>query len=261
MTKIGIGVMGSGEKAFWHSHSISLNPNFYISSLWARDRSKRKEFSRIHHIDTICDDIEYLLEDDETDGVVMALPEEATTSIFSYVESFNKIMILTYPFTENEELCEKIIESIECGSYIFYANSFLYHPLIRSYLLKDNLPLFSASLTTYDISLYRIVLEVFIFLYGEIVEERIEKRGQEIVIKVKSKRGEGKISVYLSTHFSLSLTIGDESLELKAFSSLSSFYSHLLTSLEEGLENKREVSSYYSALLFDKRNRDYIYGK
>lgn len=261
MAKIGIGIMGSGEKAFWHSHSITLNPNFYISSLWARERNKRKEFSRIHHIDTIYDDIEYLLEDDETDGVVMALPEEATTSLFNYVESFNKIMILTYPFTENEELCEKIIESIECGSYIFYANSFLYHPLIRAYLLKDNLPPFYASLTTYDISLYRIVLEAFIFLYGEIDEEKVERNEKELIIKVKSKKGEGEIKVTLSTHFSLSLMLGDESLELKAFSCLPSFYSYLLTALEEGLENKMEVSSYYSALLFDKRNRDFIYGK
>lgn len=261
MTKIGIGVMGSGEKAFWHSHSISLNPYFYISSLWERDRSKRKEFSRIHHIDTTYDDIEYLLEDDETDGVVMALPEKATTALFNYVESFNKIMILTYPFTENEKLCERIIESIEGGSYIFYANSFLYHPLIRSYLLKDDLPSFSARLTTYDVSLYRIVLEVFVFLYGEIVEEQIERREKDFVIKVKSKKGEGKISICLSSHFTLSLILGDDELELKAFSSLPSFYSHLLSSLEEGLENKREVLSYYSVLLFDKRNRDLFNGK
>lgn len=261
MTRIGIGVMGSGEKAFWHSHSISLNPYFYISSIWARDRNKRKEFSRIHHIDTIYDDVEYLLEDDETDGVVMALSEKATTSLFSYVESFNKIMILTYPFTENEELCEKIIESIDCGSYIFYANGFLYHPLIRAHLLKDNLPFFSSHLTTHDISLYRLVLEVFIFLYGEIREEKIERSEKDIVIKVKSEKGEGEIKVTLSTHFSLALSLGEENLVLKAFSSLSSFYSHLLTSLEEGLESKREVASYYSALLFDKRNRSLLYRK
>lgn len=249
MNRIVTGIIGDGLSSSRHAHTLNILDGFSLLSLASCSPEKGRELGRLHHIPFIDSDPEYLLERDEIDAVVIALPTEKHCSFIRYVTSFSKIAVSESPLSLNQEECEEILRLGEDGEYIFYCNPYLYLPVFDS--LSSSYHTFSLEFSS--ISMMReetvqIALEVLIRAFGSIADiSTADDCGR---YSLRLERGEGTMMCsYDSDLNGLSLTVDGLRIipSVQYYDALPDFYSFLYSRLENGGDIERPLRTAVAA--------------
>ncbi len=245
MNKIGIGIIGDGIRASGHAHFVNLDPSFSLVSVAPSSRKGGEEMMKSHfpfHIDS---DPQFLLERDEIDAVVLCLGTGENSRYIRYALSYAKAVVADCPLALSSSVCSEILHLAEDGEYIFYANPFLYHPVMTE--RKNRVPSFSLSLSSVYMTsdeMLEISLEVLVMLYGRIREARITEAGSSsVVLRIRLEKSDGTVRLSKEGHYGLSLTEdGRKVLENAPYcDSLPYFYSYLYSRLSSGGETESRL--------------------
>ena len=239
MNKIVTGIVGDGLSSSRHAHEINVSDGFSLLALAPRDRKKGVELGRIHHIPFVDRDPEYLLERDEIDAVVIALPTEKHADFIRYVTSFSKIAVSEAPLSLNPGECRDVLRMAEEGEYIFYAEPYLYLPQLGS--ISSSFHTFSLEFSSINMKIeetVQIAFEVLIHAFGD-VESISKKEGNEYSVKLE--RGEGTLHARFASDLEgLTLTVDGKKIvdSLCYYDALSYFYPFLYSRIEKGGETE-----------------------
>ncbi len=251
MNKIVTGIVGDGLSASRHAHEINVSDGFSLLSLAPGNRKKGVELGRIHHIPFVDRDPEYLLERDEIDAVVIALPTEEHAAFIRYVTSYSKIAVSEAPLSLCPGESEDILRLAEEGEYIFYADPYLYLPQINS--IPSSFHTFALEFSSINMKkeeTLQIALEVLIHAFGDV--EEIIPGGRKGEYSLRLNRGAGTLlSLEESDLRGLSLTVDGEKVidSLCYYDALSYFYQFLYSRLEKGGETESVLETALKAAL------------
>lgn len=251
MNKISVGLIGDGLSCYRHARAVSTSEHFVLSSIAPRDIGKGREIMRIHNIPHIDRDSEYLLERDDIDCVVIALPTPLHMRYTGYAESHDKIVIIESPVTlslqEGEEIYRKVSNE---GAFLFNANPYLYAPSLKQ-LNDNNFSTFSLSFSSLNLrgeEMLNIALEILVRVFGP-VTALAEAGGGEFGAVLEM--GEGTISLLRRPDsYGLSLRVGDDIIfdGDEYYSFLPDFYRYVFEKLESGGSSEDTFSCNLEAL-------------
>lgn len=237
MNRISVGLIGDGLSCYRHARAVSLSEHFVLSSIAPKSIEKGREIMRIHGIPHIDRDPEYLLERDDIDAVVIALPTELHMRYTEYAERHDKIVIIESPVTlsleEGEEIYRKVREE---GSFFFNANPYLYAPSL-GHIDRNSFQTFSLSFSSLYLSInemLNIALETLVRAFG-CINALVDAGDGEYGAVLE--RGEGTISLLKKPDsYGLSLKAGDKTIfdNDEYYSFLPDFYRYLFHTLESG---------------------------
>ena len=239
MNKIVTGIVGDGLSSSRHAHEINVSDGFSLLALAPGDRKKGVELGRIHHIPFVDRDPEYLLERDEIDAVVIALPTDKHADFIRYVTSYSKIAVTEAPLSLDPEECRDVLCMAEEGEYIFYAEPYLYLPQIKS--ISSSFHTFTLEFSSINMKIeetLQIALEVLIYAFGD-VESISQKEVNDYFVRLE--KGAGILRArFLSDLNGLTLTVDGERLvdSLCYYDALQYFYPYLYSRIEKGGETE-----------------------
>ena len=253
MNKIVTGIVGDGLSASRHAHEINVSDGFSLLSLAPGDRKKGIELGRIHHIPFVDRDPEYLLERDEIDCVVIALPTEKHADFIRYVTSYSKIAISEAPLSLNPDECADSLHMAEEGEYIFYAEPYLYLPQLDS--ISPSVHTFSLEFSSINMKTeetVQIALEVLIHAFGDV--ESISRTGNGYSVRLS--RGEGILRARFASDLNgLTLTVDGEKVidAVPYYGALPYFYHFLYSLLEKGGGIERALDTALEAAIIREK--------
>ncbi len=237
MNRITVGLIGDGLSCYRHARAVSTSEHFVLSSIAPKSMEKGREIMRIHNIPHLDRDPEYLLERDDIDAVVIALPTELHMRSAQYAEKHDKIVIIESPVTlsleEGREIYRKVRDE---GSFFFNANPYLYAPALQR-MERNSFQTFSLSFSSLylrESEMLHIALETLVSAFGRI--KALVKAGEGEYGAVL-ERGEGTISLLeRSDSYGLTLKAGEKTIfdNDEYYGFLPDFYSYVFHTLETG---------------------------
>lgn len=239
MNRINCGIIGDGEEAFRHAHTISLSPYFSLVSIAPGDLKKGEELRKNHAIEFLDNDSQYLLERDEIDSVVITLPKEEHYKEALFALSYSKIVILDSPVASSSSEVEALLTEVENGAFIFNCNPYLYLPLeIGKGRHKYSIVFSSLRLEKDETA--RIALEEAVSLFSTPLSFVMD--GNRIILTHENADGEILLERE-GDDKGLSLYVDGICLlfEKQFYASLDNFYSYLYKTIEKGGETERNL--------------------
>lgn len=237
MNRISVGLIGDGLSCYRHARAVSTSAHFALSSIAPLDIQKGREIMRIHNIPHLDRDPEYLLERDDIDAVVIALPTELHMRYTEYAERHDKIVVIESPVTlsleESEEIYRKVKDE---GAFLFNANPYLYAPALER-MDRNSFQTFSLSFSSLYLSrneMLHIALETLVRAFGRINALVDAGNGEYGAVL---ERGEGTISLLKKPDsYGLTLKAGEKNIfdNDEYYGFLPDFYRYLFHTLESG---------------------------
>lgn len=237
MNRISVGLIGDGLSSYMHARAVSSSEHFVLSSIAPKSIEKGREIMRIHSIPHIDRDPEYLLERDDIDAVVIALPTELHMRSLEYAEKYDKIVIIESPVTlsliEGEEIYRKVRDE---GAFLFNANPYLYAPSLIHFE-KSSFHTFSLSFSSLYLrksEMLHIALETLVRAFGRINALVDAGEGEYGAVL---ERGEGTITLQRrADSYGLTLKAGERALFESSgyYTFLPDFYRSVFHTLESG---------------------------
>lgn len=136
MSSIGIGLFGTGVAADNHAYAIARSDKFSIVAVADDKYQLAQGFSKRHHIDRCYGDLEYLLEDEGVDIVLLSSPFPFNSKYFPFVAETGRSVIIETPLASRIEEAESIVEKAEEeGIFLFPVSQMVSDPLV-SYLFS-----------------------------------------------------------------------------------------------------------------------------
>ena len=130
MSTISLGLFGTGVAADYHAFAISKSSCFTLSAVADYSLSLSRDFATRHHIGKYYGDLEYLLNDDSVDMVVVASPTNLHFDAFPYIASTGRSIIMETPLSSQVLESEDMIKTAEEeGIYLFPVSVLLSDPL------------------------------------------------------------------------------------------------------------------------------------
>ena len=136
MSSIGIGLFGTGVAADNHAYAIARSDKFSIVAVADDKYQLAQGFSKRHHIDRCYGALEYLLEDEDVDIVLLSSPFPFNSKYFPFVAETGRSVIIETPLASRIEEAESIVEKAEEeGIFLFPVSQMVSDPLV-SYLFS-----------------------------------------------------------------------------------------------------------------------------
>ncbi len=238
MNKINYGLVGEGERAFRHAHAVSLNPGSTLLSLYSKNPERGMELRKIHSIPYLESDMEYMLEREEIDGVILALPSVEHFEGIKYVLDYSKAAVVDFPLTLSESEAEMILSYVGDGYFIFNSNPYLYMPGKR--IEGENYTLTLSTIYLSRDEKTSAAIETVVFLFGPVLS--FSTNGDEIILFHSNTKGRIVIrSDYLSSGLSLKVDGKSIFYNLLPQEGLGHFYSYVYDILENGGEMEERL--------------------
>ncbi len=253
MSQINCGIIGSSVAAFRHSHALSLDCHFSLKAIYSEDEKASILTAKRHKIETITKDSEYLLENEDIDLVVLALPTSLHLSFTLYAISFSKIVVVESPIVRSLVEWEKLYNAINDGAFVFNGNCFLYSPLLRKIRgQKGEFSLYLGYASIEREEALIIALETLTFLFGDVLSVT-DKSSDELGLSasISCALSSGRIRIIKDSFdrgLSFSFNGKEEIVDESFYSSIVFLYSHVYSILENGGDNLQEIECSRMAL-------------
>ena len=253
MRQINCGIIGSSVAAFRHSHALNLNHHFSLKAIYSEDEKTSILTAKRHKIETVTKDSEYLLENEDIDLVVLALPTSLHLSFTLYALSFSKIVVVESPIVTSLVEWKKLHNAINDGAFVFNGNCFLYSPFLRK--IRGQKGEFSLSLSYASIKRDEaliITLETLTFLFGDVLSVTDKSSNEcELSAYISCASSSGKIRIIKDSFdrgLSFSFNGKEEIVDENFYYSIAFLYSHVYSILENGGDNLQEIECTRMAL-------------
>lgn len=132
MNSIGLGIHGTGMAADHHAYALAKSSKFSLVAVSDDKVASSRDYARRHHVDKYYGDLEYLLSDGSVDIVIVASPTPYHSSIFPYIASTGRSVIMETPLASNLEDARKIVKTAEKeGIFLFPVSQMPSEPLMK----------------------------------------------------------------------------------------------------------------------------------
>lgn len=111
--KLGFGIVGLGQRAERHAESISRLNGCYLAAVCSRKLDKAAEFASRHGSPKIYDEVEYLLDDEQVDVVVLSTPNSLHLQHAAMIAKTGKSLIIECPLETSLERVVKLLSIAE----------------------------------------------------------------------------------------------------------------------------------------------------
>lgn len=117
--KLGFAIVGLGTRAQRHAESISRLKGGYLAALYSRRLEKAFEFASRHGNPRIYDELEYLLEDERVDIVVVATPNSCHLKQAEMIARTGRSLIVECPIETSLDRAEALMGVAEDEGVFF----------------------------------------------------------------------------------------------------------------------------------------------